>query len=627
MHYFCESKESVLGSHISVVLQIVSEKFYNCSLVLVSKLDEIDNHDLEFFQHRLTTFSSQTSYLVRIPSTKNWTKNNVIHKHTSYCKTVITFMNSVNIDATVGNFSTQFLELFSGSTRRELLGEIGKNYFIFVIDSIQLWESFLFSRIGREIKFKIAILPNKRIFSFCIFCNSTNFLKITLNGSNIPFIQELFPDFTKNLRGYQLTASALRNGDLVKIENSTFVRNRVVETDLFYTIQEILNFTYVFAPCSGLFEGTTGLLFPNKTWVGCVADVLYGSSDIALAIGPNKDRFSAVQFTTPIRFTEIVFVVRKSSSYFSWLSVFFAFGPYGWTLTLVSIFSISFLIHLIENVLQYQANESMRRHFRDDLLYFYGYLIGQHIPIDVKTIVGKFILMIWLWCGFVLGVFYSSSLQSLIVSPGHQIVPETMPILLQSPEFRWGASQSFIDNIGGQVFKQSHNPVLRKLQEKMDADKGDIECLARAASTNYACFHFNIYTQMHIANQFTNRFEQHPFHFATDSAYYTSTSYVTRKGEVFTSNFNQIISWFVDMGLGIRTTRKNLGLLRKKKQNGISTNEGTNNLPFSNGNGQRSISVENVKAAFLVLMLGLLIAIGSFIRELIQRCLKNSFTD
>jgi len=344
----------------------------------------------------------------------------------------------------------------------------------------------------------------------------------------------------------------------------------------------------------------------------CIGDVYYGLSDIAIAVSPSIDRMSVVQFSSAIRYTVLTFVTHKPKVYYSWTAIFHAFGKYAWITIFCSVLSTAFVLFGLEKI-AYKNQLMWQISWQSNILYLYSYLISQHVYISIKSGPSFLLFGIWLCCGYVISVFYCCSLQSLIVSPGLSHIPERIMSDLIPSKYEWGASKAFLTGLGGDIFKQSENAVVKTLHEKMFNEIDDDACLYKAATSNYACFDFDINSKFLIGLSFTDKFGHHPFQFAKDSLYFTAATFITRKGEIFASHFNNFISRFFSMGLESQTMKIDLRKVRKTKENVLAKI----NMISQNGN-YSPLSMGNMKAAFLILIGGISLGIFCLGTELFQ---------
>ncbi|CAL8121011.1 unnamed protein product [Orchesella dallaii] len=474
-------------------------------------------------------------------------------------------------------------------------------------------------------------VSEKHIITNCLFCTNPTF-QVNSQADSIPTLNTLFPYFTRNFNGHQLhvgAPSSYKPAFEMKLVNGICSNNGGIQANVFCIVQSKLNFTFNVNSCTpqgNSTEGKSGSILPNGIWTGCVGDVLYGRRDIALSVSPSKDRMKVLQFTVPMQFTILKFTTHKPQAYHDWVTIFLAFDPFGWESIFVAVLLMALTIYVIEKLqLQKLVLTQKTASLQSNILYLYGYLVGQGICLELEQRLAIFLLGIWTLCGFFVCICYLCALQSIIISPKFTKIPETIPELVHST-FKWGCSQRFLNGLGAEVFKLSENPVFQQIHKKMGEDKDDVECLTKAARTDYACFQFDIITWFHIGRHFTDRAGEQPFLFGKDSPYFTLSTFVLRKEEIFMEEFNDVISSFVYMGLEKPIVNKDVWKVRKKRLEKAKENFTTVDNNFDNfilGQDEpMPISLENVKATFLVLIIGMFTALACFFGEVARYYFK-----
>lgn len=141
----------------------------------------------------------------------------------------------------------------------------------------------------------------------------------------------------------------------------------------------------------------------------------------------------------------------------------------------------------------------------DVLLYLYAYVVGQELCVEPRSVSSKVLFINWMYYGIVVGAAYASSLQSLIVSPGLSMVPETMGELASASSWACGVPLSFRNGLAENIFRSSTNPDMKKLYKETEEDKDAVHCLKRAATTDYACFHWQIMAEFYMGTIFIGK--------------------------------------------------------------------------------------------------------------------------
>ncbi|CAL8121007.1 unnamed protein product [Orchesella dallaii] len=340
--------ETSFPAKLPIVFRTIMGHLPTCSVVLGSNSNPHETQELQVILETLVENYNHTIFLYGQAPIYNLTEKREIRQRTSYCKIAMFFLNNPKQDKNVTNiFSETFLELLS-FTKMPILKR-DKDYFMFVSDTAQLYKSFLSSETWRQIKYKIGfILETLQIISSCIFCEYSNSniveLSLAAKTASVPELAYLYPDYTRDFKGYPLRVSASTKFPSVyemKFVNSFWKHQRGLYADVFLNVQNKLNFTSILQPCSAfgklIPEGISGTLLTNGIWVGCVADVYYGVSDIAIAVSPSIDRMKVVQFTSSIRYTVLTYVTHKPKAFYAWTSIFYAFGPFAWATIFISI--------------------------------------------------------------------------------------------------------------------------------------------------------------------------------------------------------------------------------------------------------------------------------------------------
>lgn len=340
-----------------------------------------------------------------------------------------------------------------------------------------------------------------------------------------------------------------------------------------------------------------------------MGDVLRGTSDMALSVSPDYRRVKYVHFSSPMEYTAVTYTTSKPKLFYSWTTIFTALNPITWGFVISSIVVASTATSLIDHY--YLTKHVSRKTMLDKLfltgIYLMGYVVGQDAPCP-KSLPAKCIYTSWLYYGLLIGATYACSLQSMIVSPGVDYIPTTFSELVHS-HYKWGASTGFRDGLGEQLFKNSDNPIMRNIYHKMEGDNDTFTCTKKALS-QYACFNWALMEQFIFQTQFIDKSGNHPFQMSTDSAFFTSLNYITRKREIFRSHFNDFLKRSFDSGLAKQTIamdwrgyRMNVVKTKTQKFKGGSTN---------NDEGPKAFKLNNVKGCFFVLLCGLIIGLFAF---------------
>lgn len=350
-------------------------------------------------------------------------------------------------------------------------------------------------------------------------------------------------------------------------------------------------------------------------YLGCMGDLIRREVDLCLSVSPDLKRFEYVEFTSTMAVTAVSFLIKKPALKYSWKTVFFTFSPIVWTVVAFSIISTTVAVYQMEDLMdpQVTVNTSKTLKIFKIGLGLIGYLVGQSTRAPKYGLIAKYTFLLWLYCGFVIGVAYVSSLQSLIVSPGMAFVPATFKELVQS-EYKWGASNGFRSGLGEQIFKNSDNPVMKAIYQGMDVSKDLFSCISRVATSKYACFGWDLLETFYLQTRFADRSGNHPFQFASERAFNTRITFATRKREIFISHFNDFIERAQDSGLASQMIEQDW---RKYRMAGITNGKNESTVGLSEGHvgGPRAFGLDSVKGSFVIFGCGISFTLVEFSAE------------
>lgn len=437
--------------------------------------------------------------------------------------------------------------------------------------------------IRNTLKFKLVVTPNAKLFSLCIYCSFPTETVVSIPTNNFT-LSSLFPDFTSDMLGFNLRVGGptkyysvfevkkITNGTFDKAPQYKFMRGLYIET--FYLVQQKLNFTYTFHPCYAfgkIKEGKTGTLLKNGTWVGCVGDLLAGRADFAVATSAvDQDRYQVVEYLTPLCYNYIMFFTHKPFIKYSWKTPFRAFDEITWSLVLSVTWVVGLITYLFENQLSGllfgKTNpEMVSIQFALFYLNLYGNVMRQPITIVPRGIPSKLNFAVWLFYGIVIGCAYESSFKALIISPGVTPVASSIGELANPKlDYEWGASVGFRSGLAEEVFKHSKTREIKHIYRNLQTEKNVMECLRKAAISNYACFHWDVMAGFGMNTEFVARSgNKYPFLYAKDSVMFLPRTWSVRKREIFRHQFNFVSGQSFETGLWQEIMRRDEWAVRK----------------------------------------------------------------
>lgn len=412
------------------------------------------------------------------------------------CTTVIIVISSWSNthDLTLFNLLTP---AYTSITKKD------EDYFFFVSPDIKLLDRALLSpRFGAKIKFKLGLVPGAATSSNTLNLRTVDFYGagkgsqiISLEvakPSRISQSSVLFPDFTKNFRGFPLKLAIpkapFRFDIALNSKDGRYHPKRGTYKPWLESAISKLNFTYDCFYSS--FEGGTGIQFPNGSWVGAVADVRDGRADMAFFIAHIYNRHKVVDWSVPLSYEWIVFVSHKPSYSYSPYAILWPFDVPVWLGFLLSIFLTAFALKFIASIL-FRIIKDPRLNiwnFGNALSYIFTTFLEQdregpsRLPFHPIRIVSAF----WLMFAIVTANAYRAKLVSVMAFPVPEFTPRTYEQLVDS---HYGAGMHVIGkgDAAYTIFQQGRGRVYEGIFKRLQIIDSPLKCLLKAVHEDFGC--------------------------------------------------------------------------------------------------------------------------------------------
>ncbi|XP_023212633.1 glutamate [NMDA] receptor subunit 1-like [Centruroides sculpturatus] len=190
---------------------------------------------------------------------------------------------------------------------------------------------------------------------------------------------------------------------------------------VFKAIQQKLKFSYFLVkPIPKAF----GYLTENGSWTGLIGKM---DADMAfIGVFLNPTRFAAVEFTSPLAFQTVLFVIKAPKKIPNWISIIKPFGLDMWIAILSTLFIFGLVLHKVVQ----------RDFLTDEVGIFWPRsrvfwnlfctFVYQGINLDnVKRFKSRLLVLIWWLSVVVLISSYSGTLMSFMSYPLTESVPKT----------------------------------------------------------------------------------------------------------------------------------------------------------------------------------------------------------
>ncbi|XP_023223670.1 glutamate [NMDA] receptor subunit 1-like [Centruroides sculpturatus] len=190
---------------------------------------------------------------------------------------------------------------------------------------------------------------------------------------------------------------------------------------VFKAVQEKLKFSYsLVKPIPKHY----GHLTENGSWTGLVAKMDADMAFVGLILNPN--RFAAVEFTSPLVFQSVVFVIRVPAKIPNWISIIKPFGLDMWIMIFSTVFIFGLVLHKVVER-DFMTDEVGIFWPRSRVFWnLFCTFVYQGINLDnVKRFKSRLLVSIWLLSVVVLVHSYSGTLMSFMSYPLTESVPKT----------------------------------------------------------------------------------------------------------------------------------------------------------------------------------------------------------
>ncbi|XP_067125822.1 glutamate receptor-like [Centruroides vittatus] len=364
---------------------------------------------------------------------------------------------------------------------------------------------------------------------------------------------------------------------------------------MFKIIQERFNFSYVLMkPIPSIF----GMKMKNGSWNGMVGQIVNKEADMAfMPFFTTYDRFRFIDFTKPVMFSRLTFVVRAPAAHSEWSTLIKPFSSEVWMLTVTTVIIIGVILRMVIMA----DNHLNRTYKRWSTVQIFWYLFSNltYKGGDLKFIIGlssRFLAGTWLICVTILLFSYSGELISFETCPHMDWVPMTFSELakaVKSGEYKCGTvgSSAITKYVIG--WKHGSGKLLsehiRSNRHYFSFDKAMMKVLNERFA--YVCTEYTL-------QKLVEEYGRSNFKISTDIKITFSTSYGLKKGFVYRNDINKIITRVFESGIGMFGDRYNHNFINEE-------------------NDIHPLNMEELKSVFALLISGYAVSLLCFAVELL----------
>ena len=412
-----------------------------------------------------------------------------------------------------------------------------------------------------DLKYKIELIQVKRnilIQSICFYCNHGRPTLVTLgcltcNGTpsavRVYSKSSLFQDYTRNFHGRQVAVCAGSRVPtfhrFVTHPNGTIVPVSGIQVPVLFILMEKLNFEIIMTlnPAFGKREA-------NGSFSGLIGQVQFGLVEIGLGAIVTMDRLAVVEFSHPNTIQVGVFSTAMPSSGHRWQAVFESLSLVAWATLLIICVGFIFPLYIAISLVLH--NNGRKLSTLEASYQCFDFLYRSILEQGVKDHQlshrpsGQILLVFWMFFSIILSNMYKSRLVSVMVSPVHEIVPNSFEELAESDY------KIYIQNDGGSLtnsIRSTQSPTFRKISQRMILEKSIYKCIEFSLRPKTACVTYRDSLAAVGNKNFTDRNGNVLFRKSPGAAFFFPVSFIVRKNALIKDTIHTEMSRIIDTGL------------------------------------------------------------------------------
>ncbi|CAL8072510.1 unnamed protein product [Orchesella dallaii] len=545
--------------------------------------------------------------------------------------------------ATILQYNSAISHEYSSASIVESIANIVRkeyDYFFFATNyQSYLHELLLETKISQGIRNKLGITVDKNINNVtmlktsCPFCQQGKALIVNIQVKNLASIANvsvLFPNFVRNFHGKRMRISSATETkwlNEIRNEKGKWEAKRGIYVAVTFELMRRLNFTCEFFPSVG--GGGTGFRFPNGTWIGTVADVLYGNSELGQVGGQTFSRYLAVDFTSPITYEWLTFTTGTPLPFFTWKAIYRPFSSSVWILLCISclvmlvastiVYSMSFHFFIKRDLDFLESDrlnmKGLRKFLKTCVEFIFHALVemGDESMSSPKLVSWfRIICAFWMLFSLIVTTAYKSQLVSFLAFPNVIQPPTTFSDLASS-------KYSIVLQYTGaayQLFKTSKSPTYIKIVEKMEIENSDVKCFKNVIHKKAACISWENIVDYVAHKNLSDKHGRVPLIKAAAKGYFLLGGIMMRKRSIFKKEFDMLINSAMDSGLMTKwKTIDREWILRERKV--LEKDNNQTRIDYSPAVTE-SLTIQHLSGSLYMLLFGISVSSLVVLTEIIQ---------
>ncbi|XP_023241374.1 probable glutamate receptor [Centruroides sculpturatus] len=345
---------------------------------------------------------------------------------------------------------------------------------------------------------------------------------------------------------YILKIAAIKYENVVILDKS---ENHILggwECHVFKAMQQKLRFSYsIVKPI----DKSPGNRLKNGSWDGFIKKLVNQKADMTcFSLNVNSERFSVIDFSSPVILQTINFVTRSPRKTPNWSSIIKPFNKEVWIILLLILVMMGFVLHkVIEKDLRadkMKVNWTRRQVFWN----LFCTLIYQGIPLHLlRRFPSRFLIGIWLLLTLVLISSYIGTLMSFMCSPLIEDVPRNfneLALAINKGDYNCGILGKY--NLWQIMQNSSSNSykIMKNNIEKHDNFMPGSRAMQRVIDENFAFI-----GSITMIKKLIRTEEMHKYRISDDPLMTSTKAFAMRKNFPLKKDINAIVIRLFEAGI------------------------------------------------------------------------------
>nr|XP_045626202.1 glutamate receptor ionotropic, delta-1-like isoform X1 [Procambarus clarkii] len=440
----------------------------------------------------------------------------------------------------------------------------------------------------------------------------------------------LFPeDKMADLRGYTFSVAALTYSPFIMNADLSLSgpgKYRGLEVRLLDVLAATANFTYRYVAPE---DSQWGRRDHNGTWTGMIGMVIHEQADWAVSdITFSAQRELYVDFCQPFVYDASELVTPRAKPLPRWLG---PVRPFTWQVWLGVGVAVGVAAPFLCAVARLSAlltnthGATWFKKIKNAAMFVVEPVFQRGTKRGMKVVPGRVFSGFWLIFCMIIGISYSSSLTSFLITPGLQRPIQNLHQLVTS-DIGW--AKVFFGGIQNDLLEETHDPVLIALRQGVQWRDSLEEILHEVVKGKLATWDNSITTRLLIAIKYTDSKGQPLVHLPGFELLQERIAWPMQQYAPYKPRFDELISRVVEGGF-VQEWLKSIifeeqALRRQALRRQARGGSGEGEEEARGEKDQVVLNLEHFEGPFYVLLLGCLAGGGVLLLELLASLVKNS---